>query len=296
MRSSSGASSTIVAAGESPTTSRGQVVGRRPQTAGGDDHVDALAGQEAQRPRPCPRAGRRTIVEVGEVDAALAHPLGQPRPVAVGDDPREDLGAGDDDAGAGAHAHVGPLAGRQRLVALGRDLEADRGARLRQRHALAVRRSARPTRCRGSPEAPGRERPRRLARLQGQPGDELLVARVDEADVDRRGGADAQLDRGGRGLGFFLALGLDAVVFWVAWSPAPRGELSPVLPSSVEAAEQHSDHDRPRTMPRQRPGGRGIERGDRDAPPGASGGSSASVTRSLLRFHCSSSSRESSPR
>ena len=46
--------------------------------------------------------------DLGELDPVLAQPLRQPRPVAVGDDPGQHLGAGDDDAGARAHgAQVG---------------------------------------------------------------------------------------------------------------------------------------------------------------------------------------------
>ena len=45
--------------------------------------------------------------DLRQLDAVLAQPLRQPRAVAVGDDPRQHLGAGDDDAGAGHPAHCG---------------------------------------------------------------------------------------------------------------------------------------------------------------------------------------------
>ena len=65
-----------------------------------------LVGVERQRRRDVGRPvgddhGR------GEVDAELAQALGQPRAVAVGHAAGQDLGARDDDAGAGAHVQVG---------------------------------------------------------------------------------------------------------------------------------------------------------------------------------------------
>ena len=106
MRCSSASSSTIARPANSATTSRREVVGGRAEAAARHDQVDALGGEEAQRRRPCPRAGRRRS-RCAQVDAQLAQALGQPRAVAVGDDPAEDLGPRDDDAGARAHVQVG---------------------------------------------------------------------------------------------------------------------------------------------------------------------------------------------
>ena len=107
MRSSSASSSDHLAALERPDDLGGQVVGGRAQAAAGDDQVDArAAGSAAPRHVLGPVADDR---DVGEVDAELAQALGQPRPVAVGDPAGEDLGPGDDDARAGAHAAVRPL-------------------------------------------------------------------------------------------------------------------------------------------------------------------------------------------
>ena len=59
MRSSSASSSTISRPWKARHDLGGQVVGGRPQAAAGDDQVDALAGQEAQRAPRCPPGGRR---------------------------------------------------------------------------------------------------------------------------------------------------------------------------------------------------------------------------------------------
>ena len=83
-----------------------QVVRGRPEAARGEDHVDLLAREEVQR-RPHVAGPVGHDHDVRQLDAALAQPLRQPRPVAVGDDPRQDLGAGDDDARADGHPHVG---------------------------------------------------------------------------------------------------------------------------------------------------------------------------------------------
>ena len=99
-----------LAAGEAGDDLGGEVVGGRAEPAGGDDQVHPLGGHEAQR--------RLEVVgavgddeDVGDLDAELGQPFGDPGPVAVGDPAGEDLGAGDDDAGAD---------GRLRLVGKGR--------------------------------------------------------------------------------------------------------------------------------------------------------------------------------
>ncbi len=83
-----------------------EVVRGRPEPAGGEDQVDALAGEELERGADVVRAvGDHD--DVRQLDAALAQPLGEPGAVAVGDDRRQDLRAGDDDARADAHPQVG---------------------------------------------------------------------------------------------------------------------------------------------------------------------------------------------
>ena len=80
----------------------GQVVGGRPEAAGGDDQRRAGAAEEGQRVAQVLRAVPHDD-DVADVDPQLAQPLGQPRPVAVGHPPGEHLGPGDDDAGADSH-------------------------------------------------------------------------------------------------------------------------------------------------------------------------------------------------
>ena len=72
-----------LAAGEAGDHLRRQVVGGRPQAAGGDDQVHSLAGQEAQR--------RLEVVgpvgddeDVGDLDPELGQPFGDPGTVGVG--------------------------------------------------------------------------------------------------------------------------------------------------------------------------------------------------------------------
>ena len=97
--------------GSAPTTSavRSSAVGPSPPLV--TIRSTPSAREEAQRALDVlgPVADDR---DVGEVDAELAQPLGQPRAVAVGDAAGEDLGAGDDDARAGAH-----VAGRRSSAA-----------------------------------------------------------------------------------------------------------------------------------------------------------------------------------
>ena len=69
---------------ERPDDLGGQVVGRRPQPAAGDDQVDAARRQEAQRLRHV-LAAVADDERVGVLDAERAQALGQPRPVAVAD-------------------------------------------------------------------------------------------------------------------------------------------------------------------------------------------------------------------
>ena len=87
----------------SATTSRGEVVGRRAEPAARDHERIPSRGEPVER-------GAHVLGPVADddrvrvVDAELAQPLRQPRAVAVAHAAGEDLGAGDDDAGAGAHA------------------------------------------------------------------------------------------------------------------------------------------------------------------------------------------------
>ena len=106
IRSSSAASSTIGRPAKPPTTSavRSSAVGPSPPLVTIRSHARAEElerGEHVLRPVA-------DHDDVRQLDAALAQPLGEPRAVAVGDHPRQHLGAGDDDAGADAHpAQVG---------------------------------------------------------------------------------------------------------------------------------------------------------------------------------------------
>ena len=127
IRSSSASSSTISRPWNAPTTSavRSSAVGPRPPL------VTTRSMPSRAKKRSAPRMSSRPVADdrdVREVDAELAQPLGEPRAVAVGDAPGEDLGAGDDDARAGAHAQVGRSAGPQHAAAVARDDVADRAA------------------------------------------------------------------------------------------------------------------------------------------------------------------------
>ncbi len=87
----------------------GEVVGGRAEAARGDDQVHPLGGHEAQR--------RLEVVgpvaddeDVGDVDAELGQAFGDPGPVAIGDPPGQDLGAGDDyPAAAAPGAEANPV-------------------------------------------------------------------------------------------------------------------------------------------------------------------------------------------
>ena len=197
MRPSSASSSRSVAAGERRHHLRRQVVRRRPEAAAGDDHVQALARLELDR---SPQVLRAVADDrhVGELDAALAQPSGQPGAVAVGDDPRQDLGSGDDDAGARAHVQPArPLVIRCGLPPRAQGV-ADGVAALRDPVGLAV--LADPRRGGAERDLEGAAavacacaaRPRACACRHGAP------ARVLHADVDLPRGEDADADRLGR--------------------------------------------------------------------------------------------------
>ena len=73
--------------------------------------VDAIAAQERQRPLHV--LGPVADDDVwAMVDAEVAQAVGQPRAVAVRHPSGQDLGAGDDDSRAGAHARSSAVAGR----------------------------------------------------------------------------------------------------------------------------------------------------------------------------------------
>ncbi len=80
-----------------------QVVRGRAEPAAGDDQVDPLLAVKAQ-------LGLHVLGAIAadgdrrQVDPQLAQPVRQPRAVAVLDPAGQHLGAGDDDAGARAHA------------------------------------------------------------------------------------------------------------------------------------------------------------------------------------------------
>jgi hypothetical protein len=98
-----------LAPGEAPHDLGREVVRGRPEAAAGDDQVETLGGHEGQRGQDVPF----TVADdddVRGIDADLAQALGQPGAVAVGDDPAQDLGAGDEDSGARAHPQFGAFA------------------------------------------------------------------------------------------------------------------------------------------------------------------------------------------
>ena len=91
----------------------GQVVGGRAEAAAGDDELAAPVGVELQ---PGQQVGRPVAdgQHLGHLDPELAEPLGQPRPVRVGDLPGQQLGAGQQDPGA--HLHTATLCQPGRVV------------------------------------------------------------------------------------------------------------------------------------------------------------------------------------
>ena len=75
-----------------------------PEPAAGDDQVHAFVGHEPQLGFDVGGAVAADG-DVGELDAQLEKPVGEPWAVAVGDPPGQDLGSGDDNARACAHRY-----------------------------------------------------------------------------------------------------------------------------------------------------------------------------------------------
>ena len=97
-----------------------QVVGGRPEAAAGDDQVERRRREEVAAPRAGPPAGRRR-----SGSRATSTPSSRSRsdshgPLRSRDDPREHLGAGDEDAGARAHAQAGRPGGSRARAGAGR--------------------------------------------------------------------------------------------------------------------------------------------------------------------------------
>ena len=99
-----------LAARERPHDLGGEVVGGRPQPAGGDDQLEALVGEEAQ--------GREQVLaavadgeDVGDLDSQPLELLRDPGAVAVAHAARQHLGPGDDDAAARGEAPSPALTG-----------------------------------------------------------------------------------------------------------------------------------------------------------------------------------------
>ncbi len=82
-----------LAAGEAGDDLRGEVVGGRPQAAGGNDQVHVLGGQEAER-RPEVVGAVADHEDVGDIDAQLGQSFGDPGPVAIADPTGQDLRPG----------------------------------------------------------------------------------------------------------------------------------------------------------------------------------------------------------
>ena len=97
-----------LAAGEAPHDLGREVIGGRPEAAARHDHGHPLCRHEPERRHQIVGAIADDL-DHRCVDAELGQALGQPGSVAVGDDPGQDLGARDEDPGAGglAHAQVG---------------------------------------------------------------------------------------------------------------------------------------------------------------------------------------------
>ena len=94
---------------EGPNYLGRQIVGGRPEAAACQDHIDSLSGHELEGRS---HVGRPVAHDrdVRQIDARLEQSVGQPRAVAVAHAPRQDLGAGYNDAGARgvlAHPHEG---------------------------------------------------------------------------------------------------------------------------------------------------------------------------------------------
>ena len=102
MRSSSAAVEHQLEAGESGHGRHRHVVGRRPEAAAGDDEIHALVGEE---PQLCLDVVGAVAADgdVGQFNAQLEQPVGDPGAVTVLDPSRQHLGSRDNDAGACAH-------------------------------------------------------------------------------------------------------------------------------------------------------------------------------------------------
>ncbi len=87
-----------LAPAEAPDDLRRQIVRRGPEAAAGDDHRDPGRRHLLERRKQI--LGTVTDhLDHRHVDSEVQQPLGQPRAVAVADDPGQDLGARDEDAG-----------------------------------------------------------------------------------------------------------------------------------------------------------------------------------------------------
>ena len=236
--------------------------------------------------------------DLGDVDPVLAQALRQPRPVAVGDDPRQHLGAGDEDA----RGLTCRSAGAPRTARAGACRAARRsrpGSSGRGRRSCACPPSA----------APGRCRTRRGSACRGSAWScapacrsWLLISVLPLASTRQTltipVGTIWRVTRvGRRGL---LLLGLALGAAWPSASSrrrsAPPPSSSPQLPERVERAEDQHEHEHDRE-PRAEP--RAAARGARSRrPPGprANGVSSIVDGRSKRCLYSSTSCRESSPR
>ena len=151
IRSSSAASRTIAAPAHPATTSavRSSAVGPRPPLVITRSMVARRSPARARR-----SSGRSpTTTMCASTTPRAAQRLRQPRPVGVADEPRQHLGAGDDDARADAQVAQSPDAHglREPLGLLARPhLVADRLADVGRGVALAAARSSAPRRCRSS--------------------------------------------------------------------------------------------------------------------------------------------------
>ena len=146
IRSESASSSTISRPWNRPTTSavRSSAVGPRPPLVITRSSPCAAMNSSAAQHVLGPVADDR---RVGQLDAELEQPPGQPGAVAVADPPGQDLCAGHDDSRAGrsrpAHLQVGSCPAGERPAAMGLcDRVADRlgGGRDDPRYAVEVHR------------------------------------------------------------------------------------------------------------------------------------------------------------
>ena len=94
-----------LAAGELADDLSGQIVGGGTEAAACDDQRHPLSIHVPERRHEIARPVADDLDHRG-VHADLEQALGQPRPVAVGDDPGQDLGAGDQDPGSRTAAPV----------------------------------------------------------------------------------------------------------------------------------------------------------------------------------------------